>query len=339
MAKAKKLPSGNWRVLVYTGKNANGKREYQSVTADTKKEAEFLAAQISNGKKTPKDMTARDAIVQYIEQRRNIASPSTIQGYEKILKNNLQGIMSVSVRKLNESIIQDEVNKEAVKLSPKTLKNAIGLLSSALKRANCDVNFGLISLPQQKRTFKQFSVTPEEIFKAFRGTDMELPVLLAMWLSLSISEIRGIKKEDIDPNGILTLKRTIVDVNGKAIEKDTMKEFERARQLQVPEYILKIIDARPDGFLVPINHGSNFTRKYTARLKECGLQHITFHDLRHVNASVMMLLHVPDKYAQERGGWSDPSVMKRVYQNTFTKERLAIDQMIDDYFNDIAEKQ
>jgi len=337
MAKAKKLPSGNWRALVYVGTNTKGKREYQSVTADTKKEAEFLAAQISNGKKISKEMTARDAIIQYIDQRRNIASPATIQGYEKILRNNLQGIMPISTRKLNESLVQDEVNKEAARLSPKTLKNAVGLLSSALKRANCNVNFDLISLPQQKRTFKQFSITPEEIFNAFRGSDMELPVLLAMWLSLSISEIRGIKKEDIDRNGVLTLNRTIVDVNGKAVEKDAMKEFERARQLQLPEYILNLIDACPDGFIVPIKHGSNFTRKYTARLKECGLQHITFHDLRHVNASVMMLLHVPDKYAQERGGWSDPSVMKRVYQNTFTKERLAIDQMIDNYFNDIAE--
>ena len=339
MAKAKRLPSRNWRVLVYTGKNSKGKREYQSVTADTKKEAEFLAAQISNGKKVSKDMTVYDAIGRYINQRRNIASPATIQGYEKIRRNNLQGIMHVSVRKLTESLVQGEVNAEAARLSPKTLKNAVGLLSSALKRVNCSVNFDLISLPQQKRKFKQFSITPEEIFNAFRGTDMELPVLLAMWLSLSISEIRGIKKEDIDSNGILTLNRTIVDVNGKAVVKDAMKEFERARQLQVPKYILELINTCPNDFVVPIKHGSNFTRKYTAHLKACGLQHITFHDLRHVNASVMMLLHVPDKYAQERGGWSDPAVMKRVYQNTFTKERLAIDQLVDNYFNDIAEKK
>ena len=44
MATAKKLPSGKWRCLAYIGKDENGKRQYKSFTADSKKEAEFLAA-------------------------------------------------------------------------------------------------------------------------------------------------------------------------------------------------------------------------------------------------------------------------------------------------------
>lgn len=63
-----------------------------------------------------------------------------------------------------------------------------------------------------------------------------------------------------------------------------------------------------------------------------GLPHMTFHDLRHLNASVMLMLGVPDKYAMERGGWSSPSIMKSVYQHTFTAERQAIDKKIDSYF-------
>lgn len=37
MAKAKKLPSGSWRVNQYVGKDADGKRVYKSFTADSKK--------------------------------------------------------------------------------------------------------------------------------------------------------------------------------------------------------------------------------------------------------------------------------------------------------------
>ena len=51
MAKAKKLPSGKWRALVYDYTDSNGKRKYQSFTAETKKEAEFLAADYSLNKK------------------------------------------------------------------------------------------------------------------------------------------------------------------------------------------------------------------------------------------------------------------------------------------------
>lgn len=38
---------------------------------------------------------------------------------------------------------------------------------------------------------------------------------------------------------------------------------------------------------------------------------MTFHDLRHLNASVMAALRIPDKYAQERGGWKSDKIMKK----------------------------
>ena len=62
---------------------------------------------------------------------------------------------------------------------------------------------------------------------------------------------------------------------------------------------------------------------------------MTFHDLRHVNASVMTLLNIPDKYAQERGGWHSDHIMKSTYMQTFSSERAAIDEQIDSYLSDI----
>lgn len=46
----------------------------------------------------------------------------------------------------------------------------------------------------------------------------------------------------------------------------------------------------------------------------------------------MLALGIPDKYAMERGGWSSPHVMKSVYQHTFSAERKAADDKIDEYF-------
>lgn len=46
----------------------------------------------------------------------------------------------------------------------------------------------------------------------------------------------------------------------------------------------------------------------------------------------MALLRIPDKYAQERGGWKSDKVMKRVYQQTFSEERENVDKKIDAYF-------
>jgi len=60
-----------------------------------------------------------------------------------------------------------------------------------------------------------------------------------------------------------------------------------------------------------------------------------FHDLRHLNASVMVKLGIPDKYAMERGGWATNQTLKNVYQHTFSEERNVVDQKIDAYLTDI----
>ena len=62
---------------------------------------------------------------------------------------------------------------------------------------------------------------------------------------------------------------------------------------------------------------------------------MTFHDLRHLNASIMLMLGIPDKYAMERGGWATDNILKSVYQQTFTSERKKIDKIVDGYFNGI----
>ena len=49
----------------------------------------------------------------------------------------------------------------------------------------------------------------------------------------------------------------------------------------------------------------------------------------------MALLRIPDKYAQERGGWASDRVMKRVYTHTFSEEREKVDATIDSYFDNI----
>ena len=64
---------------------------------------------------------------------------------------------------------------------------------------------------------------------------------------------------------------------------------------------------------------------------------MSFHDLRHMNASIMLMLGIPDKYAMERGGWSTNSTLKAVYQHTFSTERKAADRKINEYFNGLLD--
>ncbi len=120
MASAKKLPSGRWRARVFY-KDANGKERCESFTADTKKEAEYLAAQFKVTRKEQTDckLTLRAAAERYIESKRNVLSPSTIRGYAMILRNYAKDIMPLRVDDITQEAIQISINALALDHSAK----------------------------------------------------------------------------------------------------------------------------------------------------------------------------------------------------------------------------
>lgn len=186
-------------------------------------------------------------------------------------------------------------------------------------------------LPKKQKKKKEFPA-PAEIFRVIRGTEIELPCLLAMWLSFRMSEVKGFKKSDIT-NGIISVNRVMVYVDGQYQIKDNAKTIESKHSICLPEYILSLINKLPDEqeYLVELN-GRTINARFTRLLKKNNLPHISFHDLRHINASVMLMLGIPDKYAMERGGWSTDGVLKSTYQHTFSNEKKAVDKKINDYF-------
>ena len=127
--KAKRLPSGMWRVQV----QVNGQR--LSITGISKRDAENRAAAVKTGMaetSTAPKMTVGTAIDRYIATNNAIFSPSTVKGYLKIRRNYLQDIMDLQLSALTPEVIQRSVNSMARHLSPKTVRNAYGLLSSVL---------------------------------------------------------------------------------------------------------------------------------------------------------------------------------------------------------------
>ena len=68
MAKAKKLPSGNWNVKVFSHIE-NGKRKYESFTAESKAEAEYLASQFKHEKEERQsgNITVKEAMDRYMQ--------------------------------------------------------------------------------------------------------------------------------------------------------------------------------------------------------------------------------------------------------------------------------
>lgn len=339
MASAKKLPSGNWRCRAYIGRDETGKDRYKSFTAPTKKQAEALAAAYALHKKSEKtvEITVGQAIDKYIESKENVLSPTTIDSYKRVRRNCLQSIIDTPVSKLTSNDMQIAVNLDSSRLSPKTVRNAYGFFTSAVKMFYPDFRVK-VTLPAKQNKIKEL---PEasEIMKAVKSTEIELPCMLALWLSLRMSEVRGIRYKDISGN-VLTVRETVVTIDGKHIQKNQTKTFKSTRQLNVPEYILHLIesskpeDSSPDDFVIKMT-GQSIYKRFVRILEKNHLPHITFHDLRHLNASVMLMLGIPDKYAMERGGWSSNYTLQNVYQHTFSAERQKVDDKINRYFESV----
>ena len=331
MAKAKKLPSGSWRVKAYVGKDENGKLIYKSFTAPSNREAEGAAALYLAQKKRERaqEMTVGEAIDMYITSKENVLSPSTIGGYRVTRRNQMQGLMGIQLTDLTNSDIQSEFNREALRLSPKTLRNARGLLSAALSVYMPDFTVR-VSLPAKAHKVPDLP-TPEEVIRAVRGTDIELPCLLALWLSLRMSEVRGIRYKDIHGN-ILTVQNVKIKFGAEEFTKEQTKTYNSTRVHELPDKLLELIGTgSPEEYVVPMV-AQTITKQLKRYVKKSCGKDVTFHQLRHLNASVMVELGVPDKYAMERGGWSTDSTLRSVYQHTFDDKRREIDKQINDYF-------
>lgn len=337
--KAKKLPSGNYRVQVLVGHDKDGKRIMKSFTAAEewqalKKAAEYVS---KRHEMVNLDSTVRLAMIGYIETRRSVIEETTLRSYNQVLQHRFQDIMDVPLIDLKPMQIQQSVNLEAQQVSPKTLKNAYGLLRSVLKMYDVDVNLNNIKLPKVRRKEKELP-TFETLFPIIKGTSVELPVLLAAWLSLRIGEVIGLQFKDVDmKKRTIMVRRTIINTEDGAKVREGCKTEKSTRRLELPKYIFDLITAIPhesdDEFIVKLTSKALYNR--FRRLMEKHDIHITFHDLRHLNASIMLMLGVPNKYACERGGWSTDNILKSVYQQTFSSERKKIDKLIDGYFDGV----
>lgn len=338
--KAKKLPSGNYRVQVVAGHDENGKRIVKSFTAKEEWEALKLAADFIGYRDQLylKDATLSEAMQMYIDTRRNIIEETTLCSYNQILRFRFKPIMNVKLYDLKPIQIQQAINQDAELISPKTLKNSYGLLKSVLKMFNVNINLNSIKLPKLRKKEKELPQF-EQIFTIVKGTDIELPVLLAAWLSLRIGEVIGLQFRDVNTtNRTISVRRTIIRTEEGFKVREGCKTEKSQRQLELPDYIYDMIMAIPhesaEDFIVPLSRKTLYSR-YTKLMKKHHIN-ITFHDLRHLNASIMLMLGIPDKYAMERGGWSTDCILKSVYQQTFSSERKKIDKIIDSYFNGIV---
>ena len=258
-------------------------------------------------KKKRTDKTLSQAIDEYIEARTSVLSPSTIRGYRTIQRNRFKDVMQSPLGFDWQPII----NAEAKKCSPKTLKNAWGLVSSVLAENGVSQKVRLPQIRPQERPFLQ----PEEIplfLEKIKGDPAERQALLALH-GLRRSEVLAIRDGDIRDGRIYVHSALVPDEHGKYQEKTT-KTFKSTRIVPV---LIPRLEQLPFTDLC----AETIFRHINRACDRAGLPHVGLHGLRHTFASLCYSLKLSELETQRLGGWSDASTMRRIYTHLAERDR------------------
>lgn len=328
-----KLPSGMYRCQVMVdGKRVSVVDENPAVA---QAKAVALRAGIIEEKKVAPSMTVGEAVDRYIESKDAVLSPSTIRGYRSIREKSLGKLETVRLDELTQEAVQRHVNELAREKTPKYCRNVHGLLSAALAAYRPDFTLHT-TLPQKVKTEIQIPTIEEVqlLAEKAKGTRFELPFLLATWMGLRTSEIRGLTWDCIEGD-TLHVKQALVEGDDGPVLKNT-KTYSGDRKLPIPPYIKGLIEGQPKSgeYIVPYSRNALYNR-LRRMCEKYKLQHYRFHDLRHYQASVMLALGVPDKYAMERMGHASTNMLKNVYQHTMQRKSEEVAGAVDAYFEKI----
>lgn len=309
---AKKLPSGSYRARATA--QVNGQRVYKSFTADTKEQAEFLAATWATKKKrSVKNPTVAEAIDAFIAHREPIYSPSTIKGYISLGNKLKADLGRVCVSEITSEKLQAYIS--TLRCAPKTVKNYSTFLISVLNSVNPDIKYNIV-LPQ--KIPPQYHIPDEDAVKTLierAEGELKIAILLGAVGGLRRGEICALKQEDIlrDLHAVYIHADMVLDKDKKWIYKPVPKTSSSIRKVDLPKEIVDMIPETP-GFI--IHHSPDWiTRNFGRYARRIGLQ-CRFHDLRHFCVSYLHSIGVPDAYLQERGGWASDGTLKNIYRNT-----------------------
>lgn len=151
-------------------------------------------------------------------------------------------------------------------------------------------------------------------------------VEVAAWTGLRAGELAGLKKADLDfESGTLTVRRTIIDTKG-GLREDTPKSARSRRIIelggQVTRLLWKFTEKMKRSDYVfgvgdrPLRHNQFQGRFFRPAVDDLGLP-MTFHDLRHFHASVLIASGMDVVAVSRRLGHADSSITLKRYAHLF----------------------
>jgi integrase len=321
------------------------------------------------GVSNPIGTAAQVTVAQYLEEWLAFAETrvrrSTLETYQSHLRvhvmpqlgnRRLDEIRALELQRLYSELLHTRQSRGTSALSPRTVVHIHRVLSEALRQA---VRWGLLGTnpadgaspprPRPTQTTIVDVSAAEYILRASKGTELGLPVALALGTGMRRGEILGLCWDDMDlESGILRVSRTLhITRVGLLLEEPKTRQsrraivlprflaetlaHERAAKATIPVEIAGrsvnlVVRTRKNQAWNPDSMSSSW-RRFARRI---GLPSVRFHDLRHAHATLMLVQGIHPKIVSERLGHSNVGITLDTYSHVLPSMQVQAAEALDE---------
>ena len=262
-------------------------------------------------------VTLKEAIQSYMDKNSAILSPSTLRGYNVVLRNRFKNYMDKPVDKID---YQKMINDETEKVAPKTVINGWALAATSIKAAG-----GTVPEKLNKPAVPVDMDAPfldEDQIKLFleklRGEEIEFVALAALH-SLRESEILALRPGSVTKSCIKVRGAVVPDKNNVPTMKQTNKTKKSTRD--IPILIPRILEVIPseDDWHIPV--ASNILRDINRVCVKAGVPEVGCQGLRRTFAGMAYRLGWSEMHTMAVGGWTNTQTIHQFYLRLSRKEK------------------
>jgi integrase len=281
-------------------------------------------------------------------------------------KHLIPSLGQLTIQKLTAAKVQAFYSQKLEEgLSPRSVILIHAVLHQALENA---VKWGLVprnvtklvSLPHVERYDAQILTTDQavKLLEVARGSRIEALLLLALTTGMRRGELLALRWDDVDfDRGVVYVRRTMSWISGYGYKESEPKTKAGRRKIVLANVALEALKEhrvhqsevrskagdkwRENGIIFCSVYGGFFNPAkvleiFKQLLKDAGLPHMRFHDLRHSAATILLVAGVHPKVVQERLGHSTIAMTMDVYSHVLPSMQQEAAEKIDDMFKGIS---
>jgi len=369
-----RVQSGYWQ-MIFSYKDVSGKRKTKSVSTKlkqkgNKKRAEQMLLEARQKfdflypglRAESGGVTFSEYMLEWLSQMKSTVAPTTFSSYSHVVKNSIcpyfqeKGILLAELKPRDISAYYDLLLNRG--LSTSTVLRHHANIRKALQKA---VVSELIAYNPADRVQRPRNATymasyysieeAAELLRCASGTELEIPVALALFYGLRRSEILGLRWENIDfDNRLIHIVHSVnqISIEGErqVVERDILKRKSSYRTLPLSEFILPLLEAHKEkcGYVCVDETGNllkpdTLSRRFGALLEKHGLRRIRFHDCRHSCSGFLLSAQVPLIEVQQWLGHSNISTTADLYSHLDFSMKLRSADILNKLFLNISKEK